>query len=131
MRPVAYATGWAAAAALGAAILVPASGRVFRRRHPLRGPWVRWHAWLGGGAALVGTGHSIASITDARLPPGPEAGLWVASAAAALLVIEALIGVTLRDPFRVDRQARRYHLAIVCALVLLVAVHVTLDGPVP
>jgi len=128
---VAYATGWAAAAALGAAILVPVSGRVVGRRRPLRLAFVRWHAWLGGGAALVGTGHSVASITSARLAPGPEAGLWVASGAAALLVIEALVGVTLRDPALVDRQARRYHVAIVYALVLLVAVHVALNGAAP
>src|SRR5579864_997805 len=107
-----YATGWVAAAALAAAILVALRNLAWRRASRAIGSlWFRAHYWLGTAAVLLGVGHCLSSVTRARLPLGPEIGIWAAAAAAAVLVATGLIGGSLRGaPPRDRAQIRRNHL---------------------
>ena len=133
MTLVTYGSGWLAAALLAVAIL--AAGLTFVRRRASTRPttgWVRAHNWIGGAAATVGITHGMLSVTRDQLAVGAEIGLWVASAAAALLIWEAGLGVLLSAPHTPHRaRLRRRHLAIMLALVVAVTVHVVLNGPVP
>jgi hypothetical protein len=80
----------------------------------------------------LGLVHGLGSVTRAQLPPGAEAGLWMASAAMYLLVSEAVLGLYLREPGSPWRpRLRRWHLALMLMAVVAVTVHVVLDGPFP
>lgn len=100
-----------------------------------RQPWQAWlraHAGLSAAATVLGVGHAIASITEQRLPPAQELGLVLASAAAGLLVLQALIGLSLRDPTERRRASvRRSHRLAAAGVVVLVALHAVLNGPLP
>ena len=130
---VTYGTGWIAAFLLLGALTMPLVmwlrglvGKALPRR------WLRPHYWLGTAAASAGVGHCFLSITRARLPIGPEFGLWLASAAAVVIVFEAFIGRALRDPGAINRQrTRQYHLGFMLALLISGGLHVLLNGPLP
>jgi hypothetical protein len=132
---VAYTTGWLAAAAIASALPIPLGLAALRR---LRLPSTRLrrrlglHYRLGAAAALLGVLHGLVSITRAPLPAPAEAGLWLACAAAVAVVFVALLGTRARDASGGERDAaRRRHLALVLAMIVLVGLHVALDGPLP
>jgi len=128
-----YGSGWLAAALLAAAISAAGLTRVLRRPHaPAAVGWLRSHNGLGAAAATLGVVHGLGSITRAQLSLGADVGLWVASAAMALLVWEAVLGLLLSAPGTPQRhRLRRRHLALMVALVVTVTAHVLLNGPVP
>ena len=128
-----YGSGWLGAALLAAAVAVAGLTRVLRRQHGPAAPgWLRSHNGLGAAAATLGVVHGLGSVTRAQLPLGAEVGLWVAGAAMALLVWEAVLGLLLSAPGTPHRdRLRRRHLALMVALVVMVTVHVLLNGPVP
>jgi hypothetical protein len=74
----------------------------------------------------------LVRVTRAQLLFGAEVGLCAASAAMMLLVWEAVLGLLLSAPCPAQRhRLRRRHLVLMAALVMLVTVHVQLNGPVP
>ncbi|HLH68388.1 MAG TPA: hypothetical protein VKY90_05025 [Candidatus Dormibacteraeota bacterium] len=133
---VTYGTGWLAAAALACTVPLPLSLDLLRR---LRRPVARvverrlhLHYRLGGTAAALGVLHGLLSITRARLPIGAEVGLWLACGAAVALVFTAALGTGLRTLGGIERErARRRHLALFVAAVVLGGLHVLLNGPLP
>ncbi|MDQ6792703.1 MAG: hypothetical protein M3075_18975 [Candidatus Dormibacteraeota bacterium] len=126
-----YGSGWLAAALLLAATPVPLLFRLLRRDHRVPTRRLRPPYWAGGrGAARVG--HCLVSLRRARVPLTSEAGLWMANAAALMIVVEAVVGNRLRKPRQPDRaRLRRRHLLLMFGAVLLGAVHVVLNGPFP
>ena len=128
-----YGSGWLVAAFLAAAIAAAGLTHELRRRHgPAAAGWLRSHNRLGVAAATLGVVHGLGSVTRAPRPLNAEVGLWVASAAMALLVWEAVLGLLLSAPGTPHRdRLRRRHLALMVALVVTVTAHVLLNGPVP
>src|SRR5579884_2595342 len=123
---VAYGTGWLAAPSLALLRRLhrPAARALERRLRP--------HYRLGGTAAALGVLHGLVSITRAPLPAGAEAGLWLACGAAVALVFAAALGAGLRALGGIERErARRRHLALFVAAVVLGGLHVLLNGPLP
>jgi hypothetical protein len=83
-------------------------------------------------AGAVGIAHSVLSISRAPRPAAAEAGLWMASLAALLLVVQLVLGSRLREPAVAGRpRLRRAHLWLMVAVLGLVALHVLLDGALP
>jgi hypothetical protein len=133
---VTYGTGWLAAAVLVLTVPLPLSLDLLRRlRSPVTQRVQRWlglHYRLGGAAAALGVLHGLLSITRARLPPGAEAGLWLACATAVLLIFTAALGSTLRGLDGLQRQRiRRRHLALFALAAVLGGLHVAFNGPLP
>ncbi len=127
-----YGSGWLAAALLLAATPVPLLFRLLRRDHRVPTRWLRPHYWAGTVAALLALAHCLVSLRRARVPLTSEAGLWMANAAALMIVVEAVVGNRLRKPRQPDRaRLRRRHLLLMFGAVLLGAVHVVLNGPFP
>jgi hypothetical protein len=126
-------TGWLSAGLIAAAIPGPLLNYVFRRWRRRAPGWLyRWHYGLGTSAAAVAMVHTVVSLTRTPLPVPAEVGLWLASAAAALVVGEAVLGVTMRGMGGAELvRARRYHLAIMAALVVAVGLHAVLNGGLP
>jgi|SRR5579884_1790112 len=133
---IVYGTGWLAAAALACAVPLPLALDLLRR---LGRPAARalerrlgLHYRLGGAAAILGVLHGLTSITRAPLPAGAEAGLWLACAAAAVLVFTAALGTGLRHLNGIERErARRRHLALFAVATVLGGLHAVLNGPLP
>jgi hypothetical protein len=128
-----YGTGWLSAGLIAAAVPGPLLNYLLRRWGRRAPGWLyRWHYGLGTSAAVVAMGHTVVSLTRAQLPLSAEIGLWLASAAAALVVGEVVLGATMRGMGgRELARARRYHLVFMAALVATVALHAVLDGPLP
>jgi hypothetical protein len=124
-----YGSGWLAAALLLAALPVPLFFRLLRRDRATTA-WLRPHYWAGTAAALLALAHCLVSLRRARLSPASEAGLWLANAAALLIVVEAVVGGALRRPRLSERaRLRRRHLLLMLGAVLLGSLHVLLNGP--
>lgn len=93
---------------------------------------LRPHYVLGYAAIALGLAHSVLAITRRPLPPAAEAGLWLGSLAALLLVAQLLLGRGLREPALPGRaRARRAHVWLMAAILALVALHAVLDGGLP
>jgi cytochrome b561 len=126
-RTLTYVTGWLAVALLVAGVLVPSAVRLAGRREVRRPVW-RWHYRLGWAAAAVAAVHAVVSITRGAVPLSAEIGLWMASAAAVLVGLEAALGRTLRTPRVASRRRlRRDHLVLTQVIGPLVALHVILN----
>jgi|SRR5579864_1000140 len=130
---VVYGTGWLATALMLAAISGPSITYLLRRsRRPTPGRLNFWHYRFGLSATAVAMLHTLVSITRSSFPTLAEVGLVMASTAFGLAAMQAVIGATMRSMQGQElRRARRYHLAIVPALVIAVGLHVALDGPLP
>ncbi len=125
-------SGWLAALALLATAALPLLRRL--RRSPSGGTWPPWYAshfWLGRLAAAAGVLHCLASVRTGSLPTPAEVGLWLASLAAALLVLEALVGSSLRRRARGRPARRRLHLWLLALIALTGGLHVLLDVLLP
>lgn len=93
---------------------------------------LRPHYVLGYTAAAGALTHSLLSITTRELPPAAQAGLWLASVATALVVAQAFVGRSLHNPAATDRGRRRaLHLTLLGCILVLVGLHVALNGPLP
>ena len=126
-----YGTEWLSAALTALAISGPLINRLRARLGLQRVAWLnRWHYWLGASAAIAAMLHVLISVTGAQLAFAAEIGLWLGSVAAALIVIEAVLGATMRGMREPDfGRSRRRHLAIMTALVVAVGLHSVLNGP--
>lgn len=128
-----YGTGWLSAGLIAAAIPGPLINHLLTRFGLQPVGWLfRWHYWFGGSAAVVATIHALISITRAELALAAEIGLWVASAAGALVVIESVLGAAMRGMREPARgRSRQRHLGLMAALVIAVGLHEVLNGPIP
>jgi hypothetical protein len=127
-----YGSGWLATTLLLVTVPVPLLFRLLRRDHRAPTRWLRPHYWAGTLAVVLALGHCLVSLRRARLPLASEAGLWVANAAALVIVAEAVVGNRLRRPRQSDRaRLRRRHLLLMLGAVLLGSLHVLLNGPFP
>jgi hypothetical protein len=118
-----------AAIVIVAAIPIPL---VLRRRlrRPVRS--LGLHYVLGYAAAGLAIAHSILSISRRQVPPAAEVGLWLGSMAALAVVAQVMTGRGLRDvATAARRRLRTIHLVLMGAVLVLVALHVVLNGPLP
>lgn len=102
-----------------------------RRLHrPVRS--LRPHYVLGYAAAGLAIAHSVLSISRRQVPPAAEVGLWLGSVAALVIVVQVVTGRGLRDVAAAARgRLRTIHLVLMGAVLVLVALHVALNGPLP
>lgn len=93
---------------------------------------LRPHYVLGYLAAGLAIAHSVLSITRRPVPLGAEIGLWLGSAAALALVVQVITGRGLREAARTARgRLRTFHLVLMIVVLVLIALHVALNGPLP
>lgn len=124
-------TGWAAAAVIAAAALLPLYTRLSskRRAAPDSKP-TRIHVFVGIAAAAFALVHTLAALPALGGAVAIEAGnLPLAAGAVAFFVIVAHVGVglQLRDVKLRDRvKKRRLHLVTASIIVVVVSVHAAL-----
>jgi hypothetical protein len=121
VRAAADGLAWAALAVLVAAIAWPYGTR---RRRPRT---LRPHYWLGyllGPAALA---HGWFAMTGGEARGASAAGMSLATLALLPLAAQVVVGLTLRRAVGERRgPIRRWHLAIMAAVAVLVAGHLAL-----
>lgn len=94
-----------------------------------RGPRWRLHFWLGYGIAILTLLHAaIATGTGISLRVD-TLGLYLATGALLLVVVQVFIGLLLREPsLRRRPVVRRWHLWVMAGVVLLAAGHIALNS---
>ena len=129
--------GWLSTALLAAVIAIPYLNRVFvQSRHkqgssPAPGPLVPlWpHYWLALVLAALSLWHAWPALRAGHIPPSLTNGLWLATIALVLLLIQLAVGAFLRygSPGP-SGLVRRIHFALMAAIVLLVVAHIWLNS---
>jgi hypothetical protein len=131
-------TGWTGFVLIGLEVLFPYLLR--RNRMSLLGsvkigagtPYLKrmWpHYWLGYLLLLLSLIHTVVPIQAGRLHGLNVLGLWLAAGGLFFLLVQSAIGWWLQDPFLVGRTPKRsWHYWLMFGVVILVAVHVWLNG---
>jgi hypothetical protein len=132
-------SGWIAAALVGTVSLLPyllrrtALSRRLGLADGYRGSYLArmWpHYWLGYGVIAVSTVHAYLPMSAGHIRGTSATGLWLATIALGLLCLQALLGLTLREPgpAATRRTARRWHFWGMLGSVVLVVIHFVLNG---
>jgi hypothetical protein len=124
-------TAWAAAALLLVQMLLGLSlrrGMNSNRADSRDGVRLFIHAGLGLVLLPVTFVHAWWSMSSGSIRSANVAGLWIATAAIALLAIQLVLGATLiRRSDRKKQLARRTHFVLAIVLLCLAGVHVVLN----
>jgi hypothetical protein len=132
------ASGWIAVILIGMEMVLP---YLFRRsRLSLRlgiaqgfgAPYLKrmWvHYWLGYLVTGLSFVHAWVPMRAGHIRRANMTGLWLATVALLLLMVQLALGVTLQDSRLRDRPTvRSWHYWVMVAVVLVVAGHVWLNG---
>ena len=87
------------------------------------------HYWLALLLASVSLWHAWPALRAGHIQPSLTNGLWLATIALVLLLIQLAVGATLR--YRGPRSSsliRRAHFVLMAAIVLLVVAHIWLNS---
>jgi hypothetical protein len=132
-------TGWIACVLIGLEVLLP---YIFRRNRLSQwigtassatgAPYLKrlWpHYWLGYLLLLLGVVHTVVPLQAGHLRQWNMAGLWIATVALLLLLLQGALGLLLQGSKLTGRaQMRSWHYWLMFGIVLLVGVHVWLNG---
>ena len=132
-------TGWIACVLIGLEILLP---YLYRRNRlslwlgsaarAASAPYLKrlWpHYWLGYLLLVLGAIHTVVPIEAGHLRQWNITGLWIATVALLLLLLQGALGLWLQDSKLVGRALMRgWHFWLMFGIVLLVGVHVWLNG---
>ncbi len=119
-------TGWIAIGLLVGVAALPFVLRWARIVGPERNGAMRWHYVLGFGIAGLSFVHAWAPMSSGRLHGVDMTGLWYATTALVLLLVQLMLGIELREA-RARFWLRRSHLIVMVATVGLIAAHVALN----
>jgi len=129
--------GWLSTALLAAVIAITYLNRVIVRGRPLAGrspapsPLLPlWpHYWLALALAVLSSWHAWPALRAGHISPSLTNGLWLATVALALLLLQLTVGAVLRygSPGH-SGMIRRIHFALMAAIVLLVVAHIWLNS---
>jgi len=129
--------GWLSTALLAAVIAIPyLNGALIRSRRqagnspessPLLPLWP--HYWLALAFAALSSWHAWPALRAGHISPGLTNGLWLATIALVLLLIQLAVGVVLhyRGPGP-SGLIRRIHFILMAAIVLLLVAHIWLNS---
>ena len=136
----ASASGWVAVILIGltiwlAYILRSANAeRILRQLRVRNGTFVEGmlaHIWLGYLILALALAHAVAAMSLPEMARGNQAGLWFATLAFALLLIQVAFGRQLAQPTRAELGAlRRSHFLTMCGIVATVLGHVAFNSSV-
>jgi hypothetical protein len=132
------ASGWIAVILVGVEVALP----YLLRRSWLRvwlgvaqsfvSPYLRrmWaHYWLGYLVATLSFAHAWVPMQAGHMGRANMLGLWLATGALLLLLLQVLSGWALRDPaLRERREVRGWHYRVMIGILLLIAGHIWLNG---
>jgi hypothetical protein len=132
------ASGWIAVILVGVEVALP---------YLLRRSWLRvwlgvaqsfvspyltrmWaHYWLGYLVATLSFAHAWVPMQAGHMGRANMLGLWLATGALLLLLLQVLSGWALRDPaLRERREVRGWHYRVMIGILLLIAGHIWLNG---
>lgn len=124
---LAAVSGWILAVGLATVIGWPyALGRSFRSAQPLHAR-MQPHYVLGYALVPFAFVHAMAGMTPAAM--ADPLGVYLATGAALLALVQIGVGLTLRDAHRGARRTlRRGHLAIGSAIALAAGAHIVHDS---
>jgi len=129
--------GWISTALLAAVIAIPyLNGVLIRGRRPAGNSPVPspllplWpHYWLALLLASLSLWHAWPALRAGHIMPSLTNGLWLATIALVLLLIQLLVGAVLRyrgpGP---SALVRRIHFVLMAAIALLVVAHIWLNS---
>jgi hypothetical protein len=133
----AYA-GWLGAIFIGAVAVLPyLLGRSFVSVRlgialPSDQPYLRrmWlHYWLAYAATALSFAHAWAAMSTGRMPRTSGVGMYLATLAMLLLLLQVFIGLTLQQKVLPARTSlRRVHFWTMAAVVVLVGAHLWMNG---
>jgi hypothetical protein len=132
-------TGWIACVLIGLEILLPYIFRKNRLSVWLRtaanatsSPYLKrlWpHYWLGYLLLLLGLVHTVVPMQADHIRQWNMTGLWIATAALLLMLLQGALGLWLQDSKLSTRSLLRgWHYWLMFGIVLLAGVHVWLNG---
>jgi hypothetical protein len=132
-------TGWIAVVLIGLEILLPYLYRKNRLSVWLRtaanatsAPYLKrlWpHYWFGYLLLVLGVIHTVVPMQAGHLRQWNLTGLWIATVALLLMLVQGALGLWLQDSKLVGRALlRSWHYWLMFGIVLLVGVHVWLNG---
>jgi hypothetical protein len=119
-------TGWIAIGLLIGVAALPFVLRWARVVGPARGGAMRWHYVLGFAIAALSFVHAWAPMSAGRLHGLNMTGLWLATIALVLLLLQLMLGIELREA-RTRHWLRRFHLTVMVVATSLIAAHVALN----
>jgi len=129
--------GWLSTALLAAVIAIPyLNGALMRgQRRAGSSPELSlllplWpHYWLALALAGLSLWHAWPALREGNISPGLTNGLWLASIALVLLLVQLAVGAVLR--YRGPGPSafvRRTHFVLMAAIVLLLVAHIWLNS---
>lgn len=122
-------TGWLAAILFVSGLSIPyllranpGSSRPFLKR--------LWpHYWIGYGLPVIAFYHAWLPMSRGMQRLN-QTGIWLATLALILLIVQLFIGITLRGPLREGgRRLRGIHFGTMALLAGLILVHIALNRP--
>ena len=132
-------SGWIACVLIGLEILLPYLFRKNRLSVWLgaasgsnSAPYLKrlWpHYWLGYLLLLLGLIHTVVPMQAGNLRQWNITGLWIAAGGLLLMLLQSMLGLWLQDSNLIGRSLMRsWHYWLMFGIVLLVGVHVWLNG---
>lgn len=121
------ASAWLALMLIGATITVPYimhawSGTFLRR--------MRLHMWLGYVIIVLVVAHAMAAMSAGGISRINQTGLWAATLALVLIVVQLILGLQLAQPACQKRSIiRRWHFWIMIGLIVTALSHTILNSP--
>jgi hypothetical protein len=129
------ASGWAAVPLVGVEILLP-----YLLRRTALSSWLElaaytrpylnrmWpHYWIGYLLLTLGTAHGWIAMSPGRMASMNLAGLWFATAAWFLMLMQVVLGLYLQAPGRKRASLRAWHYWIMVTLVVCLGLHIWLN----
>ena len=127
-------SGWIQIPLFGAIVPLPylLRGKAFRTAGVRAGPFLermRLHYWIGFAIAALAFVHATVPMTSGPVRGANITGLYLATGALFLVLIQVFLGISLRNPRLPDRRTvRRWHFWIMAAMASAGLVHIWLNS---
>lgn len=127
-------SGWIQLPLFGALVLLPylLRGKALRTAGVRAGPFLermRPHYWIGFAVAGLTLLHAVVPMSSGLMRGANLTGLYLATGALFLVLIQVFLGFNLRNPKLPERRAvRRWHFWIMVAMASAGIVHIWLNS---
>jgi hypothetical protein len=128
-------SGWILIPLFGMVVSLPylLRGKAFRTAGVRAGPLLarmRPHYWIGFAIAGLTLLHAVVPMSSGPMRGVNVTGLYLASAALILVIVQVFLGVNLRNPRLPNRRlVRRWHFWVMAAMAGAGLVHIWLNSP--
>lgn len=86
------------------------------------------HYWIGYGVLILGSAHGWMAMKPGRMASMNLAGLWFATAAWLLMLMQVVLGLYLQVPGQKRASLRAWHYWVMVTLVVYLGLHIWLNG---